>query len=352
MSDALLTADWIALWALRIGLALAGTMAVAVVIERLAQYLHERFLRRLARQYGPLIERALHDDAEALDALVRSPSRYRIEIARLMISPLVDDRSPARIAATRDIFRALSLVPAADRLLRSRRWWRRTLALRALGLVQFAERAPELVAALDDPNLDVRNAALDALADLRDPATLDAIVVRLHDSSLQRGRRAAALAAFGHDCEGFLLDLARVDAAHRLNYARALAICGTARSRSVLCDWTADTREDVRAAAFEALGRTGLDDRAAALAVAALDSRDVNERAMAAAALHGWRGAGGTPARLAAHLGDAWPVAVRAASTLRSMGADGHAALETHASRADQAGVLSRQALWKAGAWR
>jgi HEAT repeat protein len=347
VSGALLNLHQLALWALWLGLGMAAAMAAIVIVGRLALGAHERFVRRLRRRYSPLIERALRGDAEALDLLVRSPSRHRLELARLLILPLVEDRRPERIATTRDIIRAMSLVSLADRWLRSRRWWRRVPALQAFGLLQFHDRAPQLVGALDDPHDSVRNAALDALADLRDPATLRAIVVRLHDTSLQRGRRAAALAAFGPECEGFLLELARVDSAHRLNYAKALAICGTARSRPILCDWTADPDEGVRAAAFEALARVGLDDRAAALAIAALDHGDVHERAMAAAALRGWTGAGDEPSRLARHLSDAWPVAVRAAQSLQSMGPAGRAALEPYTARADQAGVLARQMLWE-----
>jgi HEAT repeat protein len=346
VNGTLLNVEHAALWALWIGLGLAAAMAVIVVVERLGQLAHERTIRRLKREYDPVIERALGGDAEAFEALVRSPSRYRLELARLLIFPLVDDRRPERIAATRDLIRAMSLVPLADRWLRSRRWWRRIPALQSFGLLQFVERAPQIVAALDDGNGDVRSAALDALADLHDPSTLKAIVVRLHDTSLHRGRRAAALAAFGSQCEEFLLDLSELDPEHRLNYAKALAICGTARSRPRLSKWTADTRAPVRAAAFEALARIGLDDHAAALALAALESRDVHERAMAASALHGWTGSEDAPAHLARHLADAWPVAVRAAQALRSMGPAGRAALASCASGADQAAGLARQMLW------
>ena len=348
MNAALLNVDRLALWALWIGAGLAAVMALAVLVERLALVAHDRFLRRLTRQYGPLIERALGGDHDALDLLVRSPTRYRLELARLLIFPLVDDRRPSRIAATRDIVRAMSLVPLADRWLGSRRWWRRLAALQTFGLLQYEDRAQQMVAALDDANAEIRGAALDALTDLRHPATLPAIVVRLHDTSLPRGRRAAALAAFGSECERFLIELARVDVAHRLNYAKALTICGTAESRAVLCEWTADSREGVRAAAFEALARIGLDDRAAALAIAALDHSDVHERAMAAAALHGWSGPGEWPVVLARHLGDAWPVAIRAARALQFAGPPGRAALEPYAVRTDQAGVLARQMLWEA----
>jgi hypothetical protein len=101
---------------------------------------------------------------------------------------------------------------------------------------------------------------------------------------------------------------------------------------------------------FEALAHIGVDDHAAALAMAALDSSDVHERAMAAAALHGWAGADDGLSRLTRHLGDAWPVAVRAAHTLQSMGPAGRAALKPYAARPDQAGGLARQMLWEAEA--
>jgi HEAT repeat protein len=139
------------------------------------------------------------------------------------------------------------------------------------------------IAALDDPHPDVRAAALDAL-DLQNPPSPQAIVVRLHDASLHRGRRAAALASFGSRCEQFLLELSDVDPAHLLNYARALAICGSERSRPSLCRWTTDPRADVRAAAFAALAHVGLDDPSARCALEALESGDAQERAMAARA--------------------------------------------------------------------
>ena len=67
---------------------------------------------------------------------------------------------------------------------------------------------------------------------------------------------------------------------------------------------------------------------------------------MAAFALQGWTGSGDAANRLARHLDDAWPVAVRAARSLRSMGPGGVVALQASASRADLAGVLARQMLW------
>jgi HEAT repeat protein len=328
----------------------ALTMAAAVVVERLAFGIQQALSLHVTHRYGPLIRSALERDDTAWRELAASPARHRLAIAWLLIAPLVDDRDPSRIASTRALAEAMSVIPLADRYLRSWLWWRRALALRALGLIQAADHTHQLVAALDDEHPDVRAAALDALTDLRDPAAVPAIVVRLHDTSLHRGRRGAALKAFGSRCEPLLLELSDVDAAHRLNYTHAFAICGTSRSRPVLCRWTRDPRLEVRTAAFEALAYVGLDDAAARVAVAGLESADPPVRAMAAYALRGWQGPGDATARLGSHLDDTWAVAVRAARTLQSMGQAGVVELQAHASRPDLAGLLARQMLWQTGA--
>ena len=343
----ILELERIALWAVWAGISIVAIVTVCVLLHRLAIAAGVRREKYLKQHYGPLIDRAIAGEAAAIDSLVRSPRRYRLGLARLLLVPLVEDRTPDRIAATRAIVWAMSIVPLGDRWLRSRRWWRRSLAVEAFGLFQFQDRTAEIVAALDDAHPAVRNAALDALADLHDPATLQAIVVRLHDESLDRGRRAAALAAFGSQCEGFLIELSRVDPDHRRNYAKALSICGTERSRPVLCEWTADPRAPVRAAALEALAHVGLDAQAVLLVTAALEGDDVTVREMAAGALRNWTGDGDAAAHLARHLDDAWPVAVRAARTLQSMGRAGWLALEAQAARTDLPGVLAQQMLWE-----
>jgi HEAT repeat protein len=332
-----------------IGASISLTLLLVLVVERAGIAAFEAWTAGVIRRYEPLSRRALDGDDEATSALARMPAHHRITVARHLIVPLISDRDPARIAATGRVVRAMSIVPLADRFLRSRWWWRRALALRALGLIQAVDRAGQIVACLDDAHQEVRGAALDALADLRHPPTLPAIVARLHDASLDGGRRIAALAAFGSEGEPFLLELASVDPVRRLSYARTLAVCGTARARPALCEWTRDTRRDVRAAAFEALAHVGLDERAAALAITALESRDEAVRAMAATALRGWNGPGNAAASLARHLDDRWPVAVSAARTLQSMRAAGRLELEASAMRPGLAGVLARQMLWENG---
>ena len=328
----------------------ALTIAAAAVVERAAFGLQQALSRHITQRYRPLVQRALEGDETAQRELSASPARHRLALARLLIAPLIEDRDPGRIANTRAIAQAMSVLPLAERYLRSRLWWRRALALRALGLIQARDHTAQLIAALDDSHPDVRAAALDALTDLHDLAAVPAIVVRLHDTSLHRGRRGAALKAFGSHCEPLLLELSEVDPTNRLNYAHALAISGTSRSRPVLCRWTRDPRVEVRAAAFEALAYVGLDDDAARVAVEGLESDDPPVRAMAAYALRGWQGPGDAAARLAGHLDDTWAVAVRAARTLQSMGHAGFVELQARASRPDLAGLLARQMLWQPSA--
>ncbi len=349
MRGTLLDAESVARVLLWTSMALALAMTVFVVVERTVFALLRARRLRLANRYNPLISRALAGDDTALEALVESPARHRLPIARLLLEPLINDRDPARIMRTRTIAGALSLIPIVDRYLRSRLWWRRAAALRVLGVLQLRDHTQAAVAALDDPHPDVRAAALDGLTYLHDVASLPAVVVRLHDASLQPARRLAALAAFGPECEDFLLELSQVDPAQLVNYARALAICGTARARPALARWTRDARPEVRAAAFETLAHVGVDAKAASLAIEALESAEEPVRAMAAYTLNGW-GSGDAAVHLARHLDDAWPVAVRAARSLRSMGSPGTIELQALASRSDLAGLLARQTLAPMGA--
>jgi hypothetical protein len=335
-------------WLTWLGAAMASITLIVVVVERAAFAYGTLRERRIERRYRPLVQQALDGDGAALRALQINPGRHRLDIARLLITPLIDDREPRRIARVRLLVQELALMPYADRRARSWRWWRRALALRAMGLIQARNRTAAIVAGLDDPDLDVRAAALDALADLKDPASLQAIVVRLNDVSLPRGRRLAALSVFGTDAEARVIELAGIDPAHRSDYALALSACGSDRSREILAEWANDPRAEVRAAVFEALGILGLDERGARLAIEALGSAEPAVRATAASALRGWIGPGGAAAQLAARLDDTWTVAVQAARSLEAMGAAGTAALRQARPQSEQGVFLAGQIIWEA----
>jgi HEAT repeat protein len=326
---------------------LALSTVGAVVAERASYGIREARRRRFEARWSPVIARAIAGDEGAVAALAASAPSDRFGIATLLITPLIEDRDARRIARTREIAEAVALIAYADEFLGSVWWWRRAVALRALGLMQVRTRTARVVAALDDPHVEVRAAALDALADLRDPASLPAIVVRLLDTSLPRGRRVGVLTTFGSEAEPLLLDYAELDPAHYAKYALAFSICGTARARPTLCRWTADARPEVRAGAFDALAHVGLDGAAATLAIAALDDPDAAVRASAARALRGWTGPGDAAPHLARHLDDTWIVAAGAARSLQSIVPAGVDELRARAARADLVGLLAQQMLWE-----
>jgi hypothetical protein len=172
MTDLLVDVDHVSVRMAWTAALIALVMAALVVAER-SVFAYNRWRRRRIEQTcGVIAQRALAGDPAALAALVSSPRRLRVPIAWLLINPLVRDRDPDRIARTRTIVDAMELAPAANRLLGSRRWWCRVLALRAVGLLQLRQHTAVVVAALDDPDIKVRAAALDA-------AALFALVVRL-----------------------------------------------------------------------------------------------------------------------------------------------------------------------------
>jgi HEAT repeat protein len=245
-----------------IGVAVCGVGAV--VIERAAFGIQQVRQRRFEARYAPIVRRALAGDAEAERALVSCPRRYRLRVAALLIVPLIEDADPARIAGTRRIVEAMSLLPEAERRLKSRLWWRRAVALRALGLLRATDYTPAVVGALDDGHPEVRAAALDALADLRDPASIKAVVVRMLDTSLSAAA-ASRLAAFAPRRNRLVIDRAGRRRTPRRLRAGAHRR-GSRAAQPVLCAWTTDLRPEVRARPREAPAHVGLDARAARLA--------------------------------------------------------------------------------------
>lgn len=127
--------------------------------------------------------------------------------------------------------------------------------------------------------------------------------------------------------------------------AEVLGLIGTAAAVDPLLVWCADSRAEVRAAAFEALGSIGLDDRGHYFALRALGDGDPAVRGMAARALG--RGQRDDAAEyLAGRLDDEWLPAAQAAGALRRLGGRGLALLQARAREDGQAGDLARQMLW------
>jgi len=192
MSALILGFERFALWAVEFGTSLAVALTLAVIVERIALAVSEARLRRTERRYRPLIARAMQGEAAAIREIAASPLRDRLSVARLLIDPLIADRDPRRIAATGAVVGSLSLAPTVDRLLKSRLWWRRALALCGTALSR-----PTLCEWTRDARGEVRIAAFEALTHIGLDAPAASLAIAALDSP-EADVRAMAAEALQH----------------------------------------------------------------------------------------------------------------------------------------------------------
>jgi hypothetical protein len=286
-------------------------------------------------------------DLEASIArLASAPPRHVAQIGALLIAPLrVASGSPvdsARAAASR-----LGLIERWKKDLGGHPWWRQAAAARALGLVRAEGALRPLLACLDDPHEEVRAAAVEALGHLGDPGCVPALLRALPDASRhQRARVVESIRELGPGVGHALVAHARLHPDDLATVAELIGFTGAATAHDDLLAWASHTDPQVRAAALQALGSLGLDDRAYYYVLRALGDGSDAVRAMAARALGRSRRSDAAP-YLAQHLGDEWLVAAHAATALRMLGASGERELAARQDAPGLAGVLARQMLWE-----
>ena len=234
MIDLALAFERASVWIISAAVILAVSMTCAVIVGRIALAWHEAQRRRVEQRYGPLARRALDGDQGALRALVSSPSRQRLAIARLLLVPLITDRR-SRVASLR---RARSCGRCRRRADRGPLADRGPVVAESLVVAARHRPAGPRAAPGHEPHRQGRGRARRSERGRAGRRTGRA---RGHAGSRgaagHRGaspRRVAAARAAGRRHHGvrirgetFLLELARVDPEHRLGYAHALAICGT-----------------------------------------------------------------------------------------------------------------------------
>jgi len=163
----------------------------------------------------------------------------------------------------------------------------RRTAAHALARLRDPRALPGLTAALKDESPDVRRAAASALGDLRDQQAVDALIGALKDPEPDVRRAAASALADLDDPRAVDSLIATIDdeaADVRRSVASALGDLGDTRAVSALIDALKDPNDDVRRAAASALGDLG--DRSAVPAlVAALTDESAEVRRFAASAL-------------------------------------------------------------------
>lgn len=325
-------------------------MLALLVGQRLLRAAAASRRRVLVSRYGPIVAAALNSDTpRALETARTIPSRHWPLAGQLLLAPLhvVRGRHNARAA---ELAAQLQLSDGWRADLNSRRWWHRSEAALALGLLGDRASVPDLIGLLDDEHEQVRAAAIDALGQIGDPAALGSLLARLNDPTRhERARLVEALRVFGEGATAALLDHGASHEADRTLVATVLSFVGGAAARDPLLQWTVAGPADTRAAAWRALAAIGPDERAFYHALKALGDDDAAVRAAAARALSR-AGRGDASPHLARLLDDQWEVAAQSARALIALGPEGHAALTARVRQGAGLGHdLAQQVLWESG---
>lgn len=335
--------------------ALAAGIIVAlayVVAQRAVLFVRRWRLKRIRARYVPALRTATAGDGpearEAVSILRAAPRRHRRAVADALLEPL-------RVVQGRTVDRARSIAADLGLLADWRRglgqgsWSTRARAALAVGQLRDAESVPALIALLDNPHEEARAAAVDALGLIGDVAAVAALLPRIGQQSRhQQARLVEALRRIGPAVTDSIIGLGTTDSTERRLIAEVLAMVGGMGARETLLNWTADAEPTVRAAAWRAMGVTGMDDRAAYHALRALGDGDSRVRAHAAQAL-GRTGRTDFAPYLAQHLDDEWEVAAHGARALSRLGEPGLAALrQREASGTGGHGLeLARHFIWE-----
>ncbi len=332
------------------GSAVLLLLLALLVSQRLVRAAVEARRRSLVARYAPIIASALDGDAAATAAAAAIiPVRHRALAASLVLAPLhvVRGGHNTRAAALAE---RLQLTHGWHTDLRSRRWWHRSEAALALGLLRDQAAVPVLIGLLDDEHDQVRAAAIDALGQIGDPSAIAPLLARMNDPVRhERARLVQSLRAFGEGATSALLEHGAAHPGDRALVATILSFVGGAAARAPLLQWAGADDPETRAAAWRALASVGLDERAFYHALKGLGDDHAAVRAAAARALARTGRRDASP-HLAGHLDDEWEVAAQSARALIKLGDDGRAALAARVQQGPGLGHdLAQQVLWEGG---
>jgi hypothetical protein len=328
--------------------ALLVTLLAVLVGQRGIRELQDRVRHRLIDRYQPVVTRMIAENTPAagLATLAAAPPEHRRVIGSLLLRPLAVAGGEV-VGPLREVAARLGLTDLWFADLRSRHWWSRANAARAIGLIGESRGLDGLLRALEDDHEEVRAAAVEGLGRLGDPQAITPLLRTLSDSArFQRPRVVEALGRLGPSVAPLLLEYVRQEPDDAVLAAEVLGMIGGAETVAGLTAWAAADDPHLRAAAIGSLGSIGLDERTFYFALRALADPEPAVRAQAARALGRSSREDAAP-YLAPCLEDEWQVAARAARALRALGAAGIRCLEARAQAEGLPGDLARQMLWE-----
>jgi len=264
--------------------------------------IHDYLPKPLSRRDRRLTERILLDAAR----IVKGEARDRVTAA----------------------FEALGSVRAAIQGLRSHRWWRRAEAAERLGLMRSRTAVDPLVAAMNDPEEEVRIRAARALGIVRGNTSIRPLVRALADPSRWSAIRVAEiLISVGDEAvEELLLAYDGLPHHARVSVLDVLGRIRTLKAVPLMRRSLKDPHPDLRARAAHGLGRIG-DPAFADDLLAALRDPEWPMRAMVAKALGRTQAKPAIPALCEALKDREWWVRANAGEALRALGPEGRDAL-------------------------
>jgi HEAT repeat protein len=311
------------------GALLAG-LTLLIIANKAWREWREAAERRRRALLEPAVFQYVHESGHRAiqDSLPKPPRRGDRRLAEAILldaARVVKGESAGRVTAA---FEALGSARLSIQALRSRRWWRRAEAAERLGLMRTRTAIDPLIAAMGDPEEEVRIRAARALGLIRGTTSIRPLVKALGDPSRWSAIRVAEiLIRVGAEAVEELL--AAYEGLPHHGRVSALDILGRIKSLKavpLLRRSLQDPSADLRARAAHGLGRIG-DPAFAADLMPALKDADWPVRAMAAKAL-GQVGARGAIPALSEALADRqWWVRANAGEALRALGPEGRDAL-------------------------
>jgi HEAT repeat protein len=225
-----------------------------------------------------------------------------------------------------------------------RRGWRRATAAFALGDMGSARAVPQLIAAMDDRDREVRTAAARSLGRLDAVSAAPRLVEALASGAVPRAVAGQALIAIGPAAATELHPLlSSPDESMRRAAAEVLGLIGGGAEAPLLAAAAMDPAAEVRGAALRALGKVG-GKAESGVVREALDDRVPFVRTAAAHAAAGMGDRAAVPALIEQARSDGYDPALAASRALSAL--DPRGLIE--AAERDQAGPFLRQAATRA----
>jgi len=263
-----------------------GLLTVPYVLllvgRRLVLAHRETRLEKLEKRATPRALAIVEGSEDPSDLQLPRPELEALATVLGRYSRLLDGDSKDAIVS---FFERRGLVDRQLRDLRSRRVWRRARAAFLLGDIGSLAAVPDLIAALEDEDGEVRAAAARSLGRLHAQSAVGPLVDSVASGRLPSSIGGAALLGVGSRAVDEIAAMARTrDVAVRRLAVELVAQIGEPRHAPLLLHALADPVPDVRAKACRAAGRIGSStviDRV----VGMLEDSSGSVRAAAAAAL-------------------------------------------------------------------